>query len=749
MNWISLKYRSGDFGNLFRILILLAAATFIAAIAGCARNVEKSASSPVIPPGSGLATAGKFRAVAIEDMDNDGKLDIVGGAFSSGMVTINYGDGQGEISRPYILPITGDVRSVAVLDVNQDGLADIAFSVQKESSGIRVFLNRSKRQWELAKGPIEINRYEGIKTADINGDGHMDIIAANATSTTQGGIQVWLGDGKGNWPIETGPTISGRYMDVVVADFNNDGNLDLVGSSWGARGALRFWLGDGAGNWSSTPPLEKGSYYGLSTGDVNGDGHFDILSGSHRNGVRIFTGDGQGKFRRVLSPTEILERRAKGQKQTAAGVGEYPRQEKDRSFWQVLAVDLNQDGHSDILASSLDSQGIRAWRNLGNKGWRTISGPFPSSGIYYGMAAADIDEDDKPDICAAGVGGGIEIWPGKDKAFKLARRQVERIETSGVLRDPTAQLENDVFKTVDGKQEYKIGPGDILEITFWEGTVPQKEEILVRPHGKISFGFVEDLSAKGLTASELDQKLTSYLKEYVKNPRIDVVVKEHNSKFVQLMGAIGVRGQASGAGKYLLKGKSTVLEMIAQAGGPNEDANLNDVRIRRKNGQTISLNLFKTINQGDLSQDLVVNDGDLIFVPTVTKEGSRVYVFGEVEQPGAYTFSGTNFRLFDAISEAGGATVFASPESTRIVRGDPTRPEFIDVNLKSLIEEGDQTQNMILAGGDLVYVPRSGWGSINVANQRIRPLMELILWPARTVIDWYNASDLISSGGTD
>ena len=161
-----------------------------------------------------------------------------------------------------------------------------------------------------------------------------------------------------------------------------------------------------------------------------------------------------------------------------------------------------------------------------------------------------------------------------------------------------------------------------------------------------------------------------------------------------------------------------------------------------------SLNIFKTINQGDLSQDLVLNDGDLLFVPTLAEDGNRVYVFGEVEKPGAYTFSGTNFRLFDAISEAGGATVFASTAETRVVRGDPTRPEFLTANLKSLIEEGDQTQNMVLASGDLIYVPRSGWGSVNLVNKRIRPLFELILWPARTVIDWYNAGDIIGSGGT-
>jgi len=54
---------------------------------------------------------------------------------------------------------------------------------------------------------------------------------------------------------------------------------------------------------------------------------------------------------------------------------------------------------------------------------------------------------------------------------------------------------------------------------------------------------------------------------------------------------------------------------------------------------------------------------------------------------------------------------------------------------------------MVLASGDLIYVPRSGWGNINLVNKRVRPLIELILWPARTIIDWYHAGDIISTGG--
>ena len=727
-----------------KTLLLLAAWLAATWALSCVKKTETYSPAPVIPKADGLAAAGKYHSVVIEDMDNDGYPDVVGGASSPGMVTINYGDGRGGISDPQYLPVKGEVRSVAVADINEDGHADIVFSVQKESSGIRVFFNMSGRQWRQDNGPIEINKYQGVRTADVNGDGHLDIIAANATSATQGGIQVWLGDGRGNWPVESGPTVSGIYMDVLVADLNHDGNLDLVGAGWGTFGALRVWQGDGAGSWSSTNPLEKGSFYGLSIGDLNGDGHFDIFSGTHRKGVRIFQGDGRGNFLAMMSPEEYLKRRSKVQSKTTTGVGSLPAPKKNRSYWQVAALDLDEDGLMDIIAGSLDSEGIKAWRNNGKKGWQTYQGIFPSNGNYYEMALADLDADMRMDICAASFGEGIKIWSGKEDAFKIVHQQVEQLKPAGSHNAATALLENDVFNTIDGIEEYKIGAGDTLEITLWEGTKPIKEEILVRANGKISFGFVEDLPVNGLTPSQLDARLTADLKEYVKKSRIDVVVKKYNSKFVQVLGAVLYNGPGTGPGLYKLHGKSTVLEVISRAGGPAQNANLNDVQIRRKNGQKVSLNIFKTISQGDPSQDLILNAADLIFIPALSDEGNRVYVFGEVENPGAYTFTGSSFRLFDAISEAGGPTVFASTEITRVVRGDPTRPEYIAADLKSLIEEGDQSQNVVLASGDLVYVPRSGWGDINVLNKRIRPLFELMLYPARTIIDWNRAADIWS-----
>ena len=714
-----------------RIGLVMAGCLAVLLVLGCAQHKASEAPPETpTPQAYGLVTSGKFRAVVIEDMDNDGNLDVVGGASWPGMVTISYGDGNGALSEAQILPVHGDVRSVAVADFNEDGLNDIVFSVQRETSGIRLWVNQSKRKWKQQNGPIKINKYLNIKAADVNADGHMDIICANSTEDHKAGIQVWLGDGKGGWIVESGPTTLGRYMDVAVADFNKDGLPDLVGAGWGLRGSVRVWLGDGTGKWTATSPLVKGNYYGVSTGDLNGDGKLDILAASYQSGIHSFQGDGQGNFERVFGPIEYLKRRKRVD--STRGKAEYPLSGSP-SFWIALPVDLDGDNMLDIVASSLDSHGILAWRNKGNNIWAKIEDRFPSDGKYYGMARADLNADGHLDICAANYGEGIQIWPGKaGKTIKARQMEIEQLPTVDRLAVLAAPIENEVFATIDGIVEYKIGPGDILEITYWEGSTSTKEEILVHANGKISFSFVEDVPAKGLTASQLDDLLTKRLQRYVRKPRIDVVVKEFNSKTVTLLGAIAFRNvKGTGPGEYRLSGKTTLLELITKAGGPLEGSDLQRINIRRKSGESISLNLFEAIHQGDPSKDFVLDDKDVIFIPTLAKDGNRIYVFGEVAQPGVYSFKDPDIRLADVIAEAGGPTVFATESSTKIIRGDITKPEIISANLESLLESGDQSQNVALVAGDIVYVPRSWVGDFKRFSEQLMPLFQLLMGPGQ------------------
>jgi len=723
LNLNKIEHFSKVSGNIFRNNIL----SFGVLLAfmlnfGCAQKTDDIKPTPWTINDGDLVTSGKYRAVTVSDLDNDGYLDIVGGGAFPGTVAIWYGDGSGSMTVPQSLPFKGDVRSITVADFDEDGDMDIALSIQRETSGIMVWLNKSERRWIRSVSPIEINNYEGIETADVNKDGHMDIIAANATSDTKGGIQVWLGDGSGAWDLESGPTVTGIFMDVALADFDQNGTLDIAGAGWGRFGALKVWFGDGAGGWSATAPLSKGSFYALSIGDINADGNMDILAGSYRQGVLVFLGDGKGNF----TGNQFV----------------YGKPESDRgdSFWQVLNVDLDGDGLMDVLAGSLDSRGVRAWRNEGPDAWAPVKGRFPSTGNFYEMTVTDLNADGRDDIVAASFGEGIKVWLGEGKYSDVSKERKDRKiavpEVASVLAVPE---ENSVFTSASGVPEYKIGSGDALEITLWKGSTATRELITVKQTGKISFNMADDLYVNGFTASQVDDIITSKLVRYIRSPRVDVIVKEYKNKFVTLLGpGTAWTGGASG-GKHYLTGRTTIVAVLSGTARLHQNANLAEVSLRRKSGQILKLNLFNAILRGEIGQDVILDDGDVIYIPLITKEDNRVYIIGEVAKPGVYAFTGSEMRLLDVVSQAGGVSVFAHEESTKIVRGDPTSPEIISIKLKSLLEKGDQTQNIALANGDLVYVPRSFIGDVNRFAKQVAPLLQLIVAPARIINEYDDA----------
>ena len=310
--------------------------------------------------------------------------------------------------------------------------------------------------------------------------------------------------------------------------------------------------------------------------------------------------------------------------------------------------------------------------------------------------------------------------------------------------------ENSVFTEIRGVPEYKIGPGDVLTITFWDGAKSTPFTTVVRPDGKISYSYIENITVAGCTAHEVDEKLTRALKRYIRKPKIDVIVKEYKSKSALLFGQINrLETGVSGPGKYPLMGKMRILDLIVMAGGPIigeefANADLRRVEVVRK-GKRYTVNLYKAMFRGDMSQNIIIDDGDIVTVPELPTYGERVYVFGEVNTQGIYRLKDA-CDLLAAVSKAGGTTRVAVDSDIKIIRGyqkDREKPIILSANLDEILKKGDMAQNIALLDGDVVYVPRTAIGDLNEFIANTVPLLDYMLYPDKYRDAYFNPETML------
>lgn len=161
--------------------------------------------------------------------------------------------------------------------------------------------------------------------------------------------------------------------------------------------------------------------------------------------------------------------------------------------------------------------------------------------------------------------------------------------------------------------EYRIGPGDQLQIFVWRNpelstTVP------VRPDGMISTPLVENMVAVGKTPSQLARDMETVLAEYVRSPKVNVIVVQPVSVFSQ----VKVIGQVEKPQALAYRQGMTVIDAVLAAGGLTPYAAGNRARIvRTQDGKTqeISVKLDKLLNHGDVAQNLPLRPGDVLIVP--------------------------------------------------------------------------------------------------------------------------------------
>ena len=221
---------------------------------------------------------------------------------------------------------------------------------------------------------------------------------------------------------------------------------------------------------------------------------------------------------------------------------------------------------------------------------------------------------------------------------------------------------------------------------------------------------------------------------------------------------VAILGEVGKPGTYTLRGEPgtatsatsparvtppTLTEAIKIAGGSTASADLSKIRVRRNTrtgaGQTVPINLMSLLQSGDFGQDIILQDGDTILMPTATEINSvnsslvaasnlgpqaisppRVIVVGEVNRPGTYTVKGdsnttnNNTQLAgtvalptvtNAIQSASGIKPTADIRQIQLIRTTRTGEQKIAINLFKLLQQGDSSQDIILQEGDRIFIP--------------------------------------------
>ncbi|SMH30398.1 MULTISPECIES: SLBB domain-containing protein [Cyanophyceae] len=319
------------------------------------------------------------------------------------------------------------------------------------------------------------------------------------------------------------------------------------------------------------------------------------------------------------------------------------------------------------------------------------------------------------------------LIPGSFSAAAAADRS--DFSEDGAMQAQTPQrihLSSSALPAMGVDRNYILGVGDQLEVEVFN--VPEysgSQRVLA--DGSLNLPAIGKVPVAGLTIEAAETAIATRYQSELRYPRITLVLQQPRSFQVTLS------GEVNSPGAYTLDGGQfpTLVQAIQASGGLTYAANLRQVQIRRLSPsgarQTVAVDLWELLQNGDASQNIALRDGDAVFVPAVetvnltesaqlaasnligTPETLDIGVVGEVFRPGIYRLTGgesqTNPTVSQAIREAGGIKPSADIRQIQVRRLTRSgTPQTIDIDFWELFQSGDLTQDLALQQGDTISI---------------------------------------------
>ena len=165
-------------------------------------------------------------------------------------------------------------------------------------------------------------------------------------------------------------------------------------------------------------------------------------------------------------------------------------------------------------------------------------------------------------------------------------------------------------KAHDPDQPFRIGREDVLDISVWRDT-DLSRTLPVRPDGMITMPIVGDITAEGKTPNELADEIKAKLQAYVQEPKVTVIVREVNSS------RVFVTGEVARPGAYPLRGRLSVLQAVALAGGLTAFADSDGILVIRRgaDGGQIPVRYSEILADEEQKAEVLLAPGDTVVVP--------------------------------------------------------------------------------------------------------------------------------------
>jgi hypothetical protein len=318
----------------------------------------------------------------LADFNSDGRLDLLTPLSSGPFLSLGIGsaafDTATEVSVPGLFP-----TDLEIADINGDGVKDLLVA-NANASTIEVILGHTGGSFTYDH-PIPIGpQVQALTSAKLHGGTVLDLAVVTIRPDFSPGnasnqLHVLVGNGAGSFQAQPVIPLTDRPSDVVAADINGDGNMDLL-VLFGGAGQIAPFFGQGNGSFTAGPLLNLGGpTFSIQVADLNGDGRADLVAApSVGSGgfIRVYFGGSDGSL-------------TLGQEITPTG---------SSSALSMALQDMNGDGHLDLVAIVVGRSGQRLVVYVADSKGAFGAEQTLLNDAFGPVITADINGDGRPDI---------------------------------------------------------------------------------------------------------------------------------------------------------------------------------------------------------------------------------------------------------------------------------------------------------------------------------------------------------------